>query len=465
MERNFSNNIPEQLKILAQSLPFRLYVVGGAVRDFLISGKSTDKTDWDVCAPAPPDLVAEKAKSLNFTVQSVYKNTGTMKLTDSDGIGYEFSSFRSDKYVRGEHTPYEVAFTDDMVLDAKRRDFTCNAIYYDIKEEKFADPLRGIEAIAEKRISTVKESEKVFSEDGLRLMRLARLSAQQGFTPDESCIRAARENCALIDDIHPQRIYAELKGILLADGKFSLPYAQYRGLKILLKTGVFGRIFPELAKGEGMEQRKDYHDHDVLEHSLRCVMYSPMREESRLAALLHDVGKIPCMIKNGNCHNHEKVGVPIAEQILKRLNVPGKIQKEVLFLVSEHMYDRDARTREGRLRRYIVSNYEYIQSLMEIKQADYSACKDDLSPSETVSRWKQTIEQMKAEGAPFSVKDLEINGKDVIECGVEPRFTSAVLNELLLSCAVQPKLNEREKLKKIAIAKYKELKKRENNHD
>jgi len=372
---------------------------------------------------------------------------------------YEFSSFRSDRYVRGEHTPSEVYFTRDISLDARRRDFTCNAIYYDLKKGEIADPLDGTRAIEARRLTAVKEAESVFSEDGLRLMRLARFSAQLNFTPDEECVKAAKSNAALIEDIHPQRIYSELKGILLADGKLSYAQAPYRGLKILSEIGVLGHIIPELAEGENMAQRSDYHKYDVLEHSLRCVMYSPMREELRLAALLHDVGKIPCMKSAGNCYNHEKAGVPIAENILSRLTVPQREIKEITFLVSEHMYDRDARTREGKLRRYIVKNWEYIPSLLALKQADYSACRDDLNKSVTVERWEELISRMKREGVPFSIKELDIDGREVISCGAEERYTAVILKELLLECAVCPRLNDKERLKARALNIYKRLKK------
>ena len=175
--------LPKNLILLAEAVPKPLYVVGGSVRDYL-AGFPLSTPDWDICSPLSAEKFAELAKTHGFEVKSVYKNTGTVKVKDAEGVDYEYSCFRSDKYVRGTHVPVEIYFTDDITLDARRRDFTVNAVYYDVKSDNFVDPLGGIPAIQEKRLTTVAPAEKVFGEDGLRLMRLARQAAQLGFAPD-----------------------------------------------------------------------------------------------------------------------------------------------------------------------------------------------------------------------------------------------------------------------------------------
>jgi poly(A) polymerase len=189
---------------------------------------------------------AEKA---NFTLRSVFKNTGTVKLSDPLGEEYEYCSFRSDRYVRGTHVPVEIFFTDDIAIDARRRDFTANAVYFDIKKGEFVDPLDGISAIEEKRLTTVAPAKKVFGEDGLRLMRLARFAGTLGFSPDEECLLGAKNNAKLIRDITPERVYTELCAILHADKKYGVQNGHYRGLKTLEETGVLAEILPELTLG------------------------------------------------------------------------------------------------------------------------------------------------------------------------------------------------------------------------
>lgn len=443
------NLIPEKLKRLAAALEKPLYVVGGACRDYL-AGLSVACGDLDICAPIAADEVCAAAKEAGFTVSAVYKNTGTV-LMSAEGQDYEFTSFRTDRYVRGKHSPVEVFFTDDIVSDARRRDFKCNAVYYDIAGQKFVDPLGGIEDIKNKRITTVVDSGKVFGEDGLRLMRLCRIAAQVGFTPTEECVDGARKNCALIDDIAAERIGTELNAILTADLKYGVDGAQYEGLKLLRDTGVLARILPELALGDKMFQREDFHSHDVLEHSLRCVLYAP--PQIRLAALLHDVGKPYCRLNTGKFARHEEEGAIIAENICKRLRVSSKLTARVCALVRWHMYDLSGAASENKVRKFIVSNIAVFDDLLLLKQADFSACKDDLSPAPCVVKWQKIFEKMQKEGVPLTLKELKVRGDELIDAGICPDETAKTLKMLLGECAIGNVLNDKEKLIKYALAR------------
>ena len=230
--------IPDVLAALADECAFPLYLVGGYVRDFLAGFPSAVKPDFDVCADAPEEELIAAAEKVGMRAKSVYRRTGTVKLEDGKGTGYEFTRFRSDKYVRGIHTPAEIEFTADIERDARRRDFCANAVYYEIKAETLRDPLGGVGDIRRKILRTVAPAKKVFGEDGLRLMRLARLSAETGFAPDEEAIEGAREHAALLSDIAPERIFTELMLLLRADTKHGIEDAPYRGLCVLRETGV-----------------------------------------------------------------------------------------------------------------------------------------------------------------------------------------------------------------------------------
>ncbi len=243
--------LSENLTALAKGCPFPLYVVGGFVRDALAG---LDAADVDICAPADTDEFVKVAENCGAKINAVYKNTGTVKLKFG-AEAYEFTCFRSDEYVRGAHRPVKTFFTDDMLLDARRRDFKCNAVYYDIGAERFCDPLGGIADIEQRRLTTVADADKVFGEDGLRLMRLARQSAQTGFAPDGECLSGAKKNAALISDVSAERIYAELNAILHADLRYGKAYGQYGGLALLDKTGVLDFILPELTAGHGSARR------------------------------------------------------------------------------------------------------------------------------------------------------------------------------------------------------------------
>ncbi len=435
--------IPEKLKALAKRADFPLYVVGGTVRDALAGLPSSQ--DWDICAPADAEHFSALAQESGFTVNGVYKNTGTVNLTDGERK-YEFTSFRTDVYRRGEHAPSKVTFTKDIATDARRRDFKCNAVYYDVAKETIEDPLGGVKDIEQRSLSTTREADEVFSEDGLRLMRLARQAAQTGFVPTLECIFGAKFNAALIAKISPERIYAELQLILHADEKYGRQYAHYEGLKLLEGTEVLNYILPELAAGKGLPQRKDFHDHDVLEHSLRACKYSD--RQVRLSALLHDVGKPAVYNAEGHYHGHDAAGEKLARDILERLKAPKKLTDTVCRLVALHMYDLDGKAKENKVRRLIVANYDIYPLLRLVKQADYSGCRDDLNLCPTLQKWDGIVKKMQEEGVPFSLKQLALRG-DALE-NVPPYRRGKILHKLLLWAACDGSLNNEKTLKKQA---------------
>jgi tRNA nucleotidyltransferase (CCA-adding enzyme) len=438
--------LPQKLYELANSCIFPLYVVGGTVRDELahLSGKYKD---FDICAPVTAEEFEKVCTSCGGVICNVYKNTGTVKFK-MDECDYEFASFRSDEYIRGVHNPVNTFFTEDITLDAKRRDFKCNAVYYDIKKGEYVDPLGGIRDICGGVISTVAPADKVFGEDGLRLMRLARQAAQTGFIPTKECLQGAKNNKDLIKDVSLERIYAELNGILHADERYGKEGAQYTGLKILDEIGVLEIILPEVCAGRGVEQRKDYHKYDVLEHSLRAVKYA--RSDVRLAALLHDTGKVVTFKNEGNFHMHEEYSAKIAVEVCERLKVSKKLTEETRQLCLLHMYDINGNTREGKVRKFIVRHYDILDKLYAIKQADFSACRDDLYQAPFVEKWKRIEEDMKKEGAPFKLSQLNVRGNELIDAGISPNEVGKTLLFLLDECAIDPTLNKKKKLVNLA---------------
>lgn len=450
--------LPEKLKKLAEICPKPLYVVGGFVRDFL-GGLHTTHSDIDICGPMSAEEFASYATNAELTPQAVYKHTGTVKLTDGEGNDFEYTCFRHDKYIRGEHTPAEIYFTEDIHLDAKRRDFTVNAIYYEIAVGQFVDPLGGIPAIHEQRLTTVDCAKKVFGEDGLRLMRLARFAGQLGFTPDDDCLQGAIENAGLIEDISPERIFAELTQILHADEKYGTADGHYQGLLTLERIGVLAKIMPELTQGKGIAQRPDFHRYDMLFHSLKTAKYA--HSSIRLAALLHDVGKPFCHLRDGNSHEHPNEGARIAVDILTRLKAPKKTIEQVHELTLWHMYDFNCQVKESKLRRFFVDHFPYFDQLLLIKQADYSGCMDDTDVAPTVKRWTALRDTMEKEGAPLTLKDLKIKGSDLLQRVPAP-LISLVLKELLYHAVCNPKDNNKERLLAILPAALHAAKQKHN---
>ncbi len=436
-----------KLIALANALNKPLYVVGGAVRDFLIDGALS--ADIDIASACHLSEISKASEKLDIKILGEYKRTGTAVLFD--GVNkYEYTRFRKDVYGQGgEHTPEYTAPTEDILEDALRRDFKCNAVYYDIVGERFVSPLdNGVEDIKNKVLSTVKRANEVFCHDGLRLMRLARFSAELNFTPNEECIKGAFANRNMILDISKERVYEELTKILVADTKhsFSNKAGHYVGLKLLEKIGVLELILPELCLGKGMKQRPDYHNHDVLEHSLRCALYA--RKDIRLYALLHDIAKPYCFNKDGNFYMHAFEGEKMVENALARLKAPNKVIEEAKFLVKYHMLNLD-QMKQGKLRRFIADNFDKMEKLLEIKRADYRALKDEDLPKDYLKRATDLIAQMQVDGTPVTLKQLKISAEQLIEQGYSGKEIGKRLKELRDACVLNPKLNDKEELYKM----------------
>ncbi len=444
-----SEKLYELARVLEKKEGAPLYIVGGAVRNYLVSGIA--EGDLDIASAVSAESFAALAEEFGFDVVAFYKRTGTAVIKAGDEK-YEYTAFRKERYSSGGgHTPVATAPTFDIEEDARRRDFKCNAVYYDIYRGEITDVLGGVEDIKNKILDTVKTPEEVFKSDGLRLMRLARLAGELDFKVTEEGMAAAKKYSSNIEDVSPERIFDELKRILAADGKyaFSDKAGHYTGLKILSETLVLDKIIPELTAGRGMEQRADYHKYDVLEHSLRAVYYA--EEKVRLAALLHDVAKPFCKINYGEYYGHADVGAKMTARILGGLRADKKTIRETTFLVGAHMEDLDCKERERKVRCFIAENYPLIPQLLLLKQADYSASKDDTSESPTVKRWREILEKMQSDGTPFSVKDLKITAKDLIEAGYSGDEIGKELNKLLELCRESPAKNDAKLLAKKAI--------------
>jgi len=443
MESIFSPKILD----FAKKLDRPLYAVVGIVRNYLID--KSKSSDFDLASDISSDELVFNAEKSGLKVLAVYNRTGTVNFTDGENK-YEYTAFRKEKYVGGEHTPYEVQPTSDIAEDARRRDFKCNAVYFDLKNLKFVDPLLGIKDIENKVLDTVVSPELVFKHDGLRLMRLARFSAELNFTPTEQVVLSAKNCAENINQISAERIFSELNRILVSDGKYSFSGsdAHYRGLKVLDNIRVLDRIVPELTLGRGMVQRADFHDHDVLEHSFRCVKYSD--RSIRLASLLHDVGKPYCMINEGKYHNHYIEGKKIAVDVLKRLRADNQTIEEVAFLTYAHMLDMDCKMRESKIRLFIAKNYSLIDKLLKLKQADYMACKDDFGECKTVAKWRDVLDKMQNDGTPITLRELKINASDLKMLGYSGKQIGKELEKLKNECVVEPYSNQREKLLKKA---------------
>ncbi|MDR3217014.1 MAG: HD domain-containing protein [Clostridiaceae bacterium] len=212
--------IPTDLKRLAALFPSDkpLYLVGGYVRNWLLG---VNGGDFDVASALSVEALHAVAAEHGFSIIPVNPKIGSV-LIKNKTFAAEYTSFRVDSYPigSGAHSPTEVRFTDDIEEDARRRDFTANAIYYDIRKEALVDVLNGAEDVKNGVLRTTDNPERVLSEDGLRIMRMVRLAAETGFAIDRDTFETARRLSPRLKDISAERIRVELEKTLVADLKY-----------------------------------------------------------------------------------------------------------------------------------------------------------------------------------------------------------------------------------------------------
>ncbi len=307
-----------------------LYLVGGSVRDLLLSRDTAPDLDFATDArPAETKaLVGEWADDL-YTVGEEFGTVGVVK----DGTTLEITTFRAEVYRDDSRKPH-VEYSADIVTDLSRRDFTVNALALRVDDGQPAmlDPYGGLEDLDARVLRTPLEPEVSFGDDPLRMLRLFRFVATLGFRPDpaaESAAKAMRERLGIIS---AERIRDELSKLL----KGAHVGEALRGL---VRSGLAEEFLPEFP-ALALEQDPHHHHKDVLAHTIAVVEKCPTKLEVRLAALLHDIGK-PATRAFGpegvSFHHHEAVGARMARERLRKLRYPNRVVEDVSELVYLHM--------------------------------------------------------------------------------------------------------------------------------
>ncbi len=445
--------VGKNLKELAKLLDGKLYIVGGTVRNALLG---LPQGDVDITGSKTPQEVKALLSGSGFTVIDDYASFGTL-LIKKGNESYEYTTFRTDSYLN-THRPNKITFTSDIVEDAKRRDFTVNAIYYNVQKSEFADPLSGITDLKSKVLRAA-NNEKTFEEDGLRVLRLVRFFGELGFSVEENTFAAAKKYAWKIEELSNERISAELNKILLCDVKYGEVNHKrvYDTLKLFEDVGALKYVLPELQRGRGLSQNAEHHKFDVLDHCFYAAAYA--KPSIRLYALIHDIGKPECFERFGNYHEHDEIGKNLAREALRRLRYPKVVVSRAERLVEVHMKDLLGDMRERKLRIFFMKNADILDDLISLKIADGYASGMNDGYSVTVKRWVNLLNEMKEEKVPFTIKELDINGMEVIsQIGEEnSKYTAKVLEKLLEKAVTKEIKNEKATLLKYSSSVFKEI--------
>jgi len=416
---------------------YRAYVVGGSVRDLLLNRQPND---WDVATDAVPSEV----RALFERTAPTGEKYGTVTVLGE--IPVEVTTFRKDgRYLDGRR-PETVEFSSSLEEDLVRRDFTINALAAS-RDGHVVDYVGGLRDLKDRVIRSVGDPGERFREDALRMLRAHRLVAELGpdFRIEPRTLEAITANAHLILNVSWERIRDELVRILMSDNPGVL--------RDLYHSRILGYILPELADCYGFRQWNRHHDKDVFEHTIVAVESSPKKLRVRLAALLHDVGKAESFTLGpdgeGHFYGHNTKSAEIAEEVLRRLRFDSHTISSVRTLIREHM-TRHARMGPKGLKRLIARvGTDLIDDLIDLQMADVKASgnPDDLS---AVLRLKAGVEEILASGDPLTVKDLAVNGRDLIEWGMkEGREVGIVLKAMLDRVLEDPSLNTKEGLRAV----------------
>ena len=226
--------VSENLMALAKKLKkyAPLYIVGGYVRNSLLG---ITPSDVDLASKLTPERIAEILNGTKFEVKEISKKLGTITIRCGKEL-WEHTTFRKDNYdTTGRHVPKNVDFVEDVREDAKRRDFTINAIYYNILKDEIVDVYSGVYDLQRKILRCVETPSYVFKSDGLRILRMVRFACELNFKIDRATLNMARKMSYRLNDIVGSRKYTELINIINSPTKYSISKknADMYGLKLL----------------------------------------------------------------------------------------------------------------------------------------------------------------------------------------------------------------------------------------
>lgn len=439
---------------------YKAYLVGGAVRDMLM-GK--EPHDWDVTTDATPEQVMSIFRKVIPT--GIAHGTVTVHFMKNE---IEVTTFRTESdYSDGRH-PDKVEYTGNIEEDLSRRDFTINAIASYLGDGTITDPFHGRDDIKRKVIRTVGNPLERFSEDGLRPVRAVRFSAQLGFEIERETLKAISEPEILkkTSGISLERFRDELLKLMKAEK----PSA---GLKLMEDSGILDIFIPEFKKCRGCIQGdfRGYHQFDVLDHLFYACDGAPASKQNvRLAALFHDIGKpdvkrvIPTPQGDQfTFYNHEAKSQQITKEILFRLKFSNAEITNICHLVVNHMFNYTQDWTDAAVRRFLAKiQAENLEDLYDLRLADIYGMNNapvrgqDSRTIALLNELKDRISKETEKNSVLSLKQLAVNGKDLMKNGISAgKDLGFVLNQLLETVLEDPSQNEKEQLIKIALNIYK----------
>lgn len=421
-------DLPDIILIIIDRLHssgYQAYVVGGAIRDMCL-GRTP--MDWDVTTSASLEqinLIFRDMRHFNL-------KHGTVTIVGAKGH-FEVTTFKGD----GKSLK---ALEDDL----GRRDFTIDAMAYDVDKKAILDPMQGKRDITRKWVRAVGDPEDRFREDPLRLLRAVRLATELKFRIETKTLETISQMTELLVSVSPERVRDELMKILMSQRPSV-------GFNMMLKTGLLKQFLPELLEGV-LKRQNARHRYTIYKHILETMDKVGTDPVLRLCALLHDIAKPRVRTKvNGEFRfiGHEKESAKLAEEILKRLRFSNKMIGRVTNLISNHLIQYDTGWRDGAVRRLIRRvGPENIDALLSFRRADLLAHGRENQQLPLLSGLKGRVRKIIESPLVIKTQDLAIDGNrvmDVLDLEPGPEV-GRMLDELIEKVTDRPELNTEERL-------------------
>lgn len=432
-----------------QNNGYEAFLVGGCVRDSILNRPIHD---YDITTSATPDEMMEVFKDKRIIETGLQHGTITILI---DGEAYECTTYRIDGNYSDSRRPDSVTFTQSLEEDLKRRDFTINAMAYN-DGIGLVDPFNGMEDIEHYKIRCVGRAEDRFSEDALRILRAIRFASQLGFVVDSDVSLNIHKMYKNLENISIERINSEFCKIALSS-EFYIQMGLFRE--------VFSLFIPEIKDMFGFQQNNPYHIYDVWNHTVHAVQayecdcepdLNPRDLITSLAVFFHDIGKPHCHQdgEDGIRHfkGHGRVSADMTDEIMKRLRFDNDTREKVVELVYYH--DSTFEVGKKYVKRWLNKiGEEQFRRLLNVRRADIKAQTDmdQETRLQKIDNIGYILDEVLQDDECFSLKDLAVNGKDLIAIGYKPgKEIGDVLNNLLDSVISGEYMNEKEKLLEVA---------------
>lgn len=415
---------------------YESYLVGGCVRDFLIGNTPGD---YDIATSAT--VTRTEALFADYNVIETGVKHGTVTII-SDGEPIEVTTYRVDGTYSDGRRPDSVTFSSSLTEDLSRRDFTMNAVAYSPRDG-FVDVFGGCDDIRLGIIRCVGEPDKRFSEDALRILRALRFSAVLGFSIDPHTADSIHRNSHLLGKIAVERVTSEFFKLICGKNAVNI-LREY--------SDVAAEILPPLSDMFGFPQDNPHHIYDVWEHTLHVVENVPPTVVLRTAALLHDIGKPHCRTTDengiGHFYGHAHISEKISREIFKKyLRTDKNTSEQIITLVKNHD-ERFLPTGKIIRRRLVKYGEDTVRRLLILSRGDVMGQSPELHGRlGEIDEAERILNEVLSENACLSVKDLAVNGRDLMKIGVKQGvMIGEILNILLDEVSEERIINEKEAL-------------------